>query len=41
MKENEKSGHVACIEEMRNMYRISIGNPEGKRPCGRSRRRWG
>jgi hypothetical protein len=26
--------------EKRNSYRISVGNPEGKRPLGRSRRRW-
>jgi hypothetical protein len=24
----------------RNAYRISVGKPEGKRPLGRSRRRW-
>jgi hypothetical protein len=24
----------------RNVYRISVGNPEGKRPLGKSRRRW-
>jgi hypothetical protein len=23
-----------------NVYRISVGNPEGKRPLGRLRRRW-
>jgi hypothetical protein len=26
--------------EKRNAYRIFVGNPEGKRPLGRSRRRW-
>jgi hypothetical protein len=26
--------------EKRNAYRISVGNPEGKRPLGRPRRRW-
>jgi hypothetical protein len=26
------SGHVACIGEMRNLYIIFIGKPEGKRP---------
>jgi hypothetical protein len=32
----------ACIlhGEKRNAYRILVGNPEGKRPLGRSRRRW-
>jgi hypothetical protein len=27
--------------EKRNAYRILVGNPEGKRPLGRPRRRWG
>jgi hypothetical protein len=26
--------------EKRNTYRILVGNPEGKRPLGRPRRRW-
>jgi hypothetical protein len=26
--------------EKRNVYRVLIGNPEGKRPLGRPRRRW-
>jgi hypothetical protein len=26
--------------EKRNAYRILVGKPEGKRPLGRSRRRW-
>jgi hypothetical protein len=26
--------------EKRNMYRLLVGKPEGKRPVGRSRRRW-
>jgi hypothetical protein len=26
--------------EKRNPYRILVGNPEGKRPLGRPRRRW-
>jgi hypothetical protein len=24
----------------RNVYRISVGKPEGRRPLGRPRRRW-
>jgi hypothetical protein len=28
------------MEQMRNAYRILVGNPEGKRPLGRPRRRW-
>jgi hypothetical protein len=26
--------------DMRNAYNTSVGKPEGKRPLGRSRRRW-
>jgi hypothetical protein len=26
--------------EMRGIYRVLVGNPEGKRPLGRPRRRW-
>jgi hypothetical protein len=26
--------------ETRNAYRILVGNPKGKRPLGRRRRRW-
>jgi hypothetical protein len=26
--------------EMRNAYGILVGRPEGKKPLGRSRRRW-
>jgi hypothetical protein len=30
----------ARMGENRNAYRILVGNPEGKRPLGRPRRRW-
>jgi hypothetical protein len=33
-------GHVACIGEMRNMYKILVGNLEGKRPVGRYGHKW-
>jgi hypothetical protein len=26
--------------EKRNVYRLFVGKPEGKRPLGRPRRRW-
>jgi hypothetical protein len=26
--------HIACMEEMRNMYSILVGKPKGKRPLG-------
>jgi hypothetical protein len=32
--------HVACMGEMRRVYNILVGRPEGRRPLGRSRRRW-
>jgi hypothetical protein len=35
-----RAGHIARMEEKRNAYRILVGNPEGKRPLGRPRRRW-
>jgi hypothetical protein len=34
------AGHVACMGEERNVYKVLVGNPEGKRPFGRPRRRW-
>jgi hypothetical protein len=34
------AGHVACVGEGRNMYRVLVGKPEGKRPLERPRRRW-
>jgi len=30
--------HVTRMGEMRNAYKILIGKPEGRRPCGRPRR---
>jgi hypothetical protein len=34
------AGHVARIGEKRNVYRLLVGKPEGKRLLGRPRRRW-
>jgi hypothetical protein len=34
------AGHVARLEEKRNVYRLLVGKPEGKGPLGRPRRRW-
>jgi len=34
------AGHVARIGEGRDVCRILVGKPEGKRPLGRPRRRW-
>jgi hypothetical protein len=33
-------GHVARMGEKRNLYRLLIRKPEGKRPLGRLRCRW-
>jgi hypothetical protein len=34
------AGHVAHMGEGRNVYRVLVGKPEGKRPLKRPRRRW-
>jgi hypothetical protein len=34
------AGHVARMGEERNVYRVLMGKPEGKRSLGRPRRRW-
>jgi hypothetical protein len=34
------AGHVARMGEKRNVYRLLVGEPEGKGPLGRPRRRW-
>ena len=31
---------MARIGEKRDVYRVSLGKPEGRRPLGRPRRRW-
>ena len=33
-------GHVAHMEEGRGVHKVLVGNPEGKSPLGRPRRRW-
>ena len=35
-----RTGHVARMGEKRDLYRVLVGEPEGKRPLGRPRRRW-
>jgi hypothetical protein len=32
--------HVARMRERRDVYRVLVGEPEGKRPLGRPSRRW-
>jgi hypothetical protein len=34
------AGRVARMGEKRNVYRLLVRKPEGKRPLGRTRRRW-
>jgi hypothetical protein len=34
------AGHVARMGEERKVYKVLVGNPDGKRPLGRPRRRW-
>ena len=34
-------GHMARLGEGRGVYRFLVGKPEGKRPLGKPRRRWG
>ena len=34
------AGHVALMAERRGVYTLLVGEPEGKRPLGRPRRRW-
>ena len=34
------AGHVARMEEGRNAFKILTGTSAGKKPLGRSRRRW-
>jgi hypothetical protein len=34
------AGHVACMGERRDLYRVLMGKPEGKRPLERPRCRW-
>jgi len=33
-------GHVAHMGKEREVYRVLVGKPEGKRPLGRPRRKW-
>jgi hypothetical protein len=35
------AGHVARMGQGRNVYRVLVGKPEGKRPFERPRRKWG
>jgi hypothetical protein len=32
--------HVVRLGEERDLYKVLVGKPEGKRPLGRPRRKW-
>ena len=34
------AGHVARMGVRRDVYKVLVGKPDGKRPLGRPRRRW-
>jgi hypothetical protein len=34
------AGHVARMGKDRDVHRVLLGKPEGKRPLGKPRRRW-
>jgi len=34
------AGYVACMGERKGVYRVLVGEPEGKRALGRPRCRW-
>jgi hypothetical protein len=36
-----RAGHVARMEEGRDVHKVLVGKPEGKRPLWRPRCRWG
>ena len=36
----EWAGHVVYMGDRRDVYRVLVGKPEGKRPFERPRRRW-
>jgi hypothetical protein len=38
--EDKMAGHAARMGEMRNTFKMLVGEPEWKRPLGRPRRRW-
>jgi hypothetical protein len=39
VNKSKRMRHVACKKDMRNVYKISVGKLEGKRPLGRYRHR--
>jgi hypothetical protein len=39
-QENEVGGTCSTHRRGEKLYKVLVGNPEGKRPLGRPRRRW-
>ena len=35
-----RAGHLTRMGKRRGLYKVLTGKPEGKRPLGRTRRRW-
>ena len=35
-----RAGHVARMGDNRGVYRVLVGNPQGKRQLGRHRHKW-
>jgi hypothetical protein len=40
IEKNRWVGHVGYMGERRDLYRVLVGKPEGKRPFGSLRSRW-
>jgi hypothetical protein len=40
IEKNEMGRACSAYGEGRGVYRVLVGNPKGKRPLGRPRRRW-
>jgi hypothetical protein len=39
LRKINRAGHVACMGERKDVYRVLVGKAEGKRPLGRTRHR--
>ena len=39
-RKSRSAGHLVRMKEVRSAFKILTGRPTGKRPFGRSRRRW-
>jgi len=39
-RRTRRAGHIACMGQMRNVYKILVRKPKWNRTLGRLRRRW-